>query len=76
MIKMRLALSQLLNYIQSIKPTPISEAMLSAASAGNDRILVDSQPIERGIVIRLSLEDGVMKAIAEGVKAGQRGGGF
>ncbi len=76
LIKMRLGLSQLLNYVQSIEPTPVSEAMLSAASAGNDRILVDSRSIERGIVVRLSLEDGVMKAIAAGVKAGQSGGGF
>ncbi len=76
LVKMRLGLSQLLNYVQSIEPTPVSEAMLSAASGGNDRILIDSQSIERGIVVRLSLEDGVMKAIAAGVKAGQSGGGF
>ena len=76
LVKMRLVLSQLLNYVQSIEPTPISDAMLNAASAGNDRILIDSQSIERGIVVRLSLEDGVMKAIAAGVKAGQSGGGF
>jgi len=76
--KMRLVLSQLLNYIQSIEASPISEAMLNAASAadGNDRIMVDSASMERGVVVRLSLEDGVMKAIAAGVKAGQAGGGF
>jgi hypothetical protein len=76
--KMRLVLSQLLNYIQSIEATPISEAMLNAASAasGNDRIMVDSTSIERGLIVRLSLEDGVLKAIAAGVKAGQAGGGF
>jgi len=76
--KMRLVLSQLLNYIQSIEASPISEAMLNAASAavGNDRIMIDSASIERGVVVRLSLEDGVMKAIAAGVKAGQAGGGF
>ncbi len=74
MIKMRLVLSQLLNYIQKIEATPISEAMLNAAAAGNDRILVESQSMERGIIVRLSLEDGVMKAIAAGVKAGQPGG--
>ncbi len=75
LVKMRLVLSQLLNYVQSIQPTPVSEAMLNAAAAGSDRILIDSQSIERGMVVRLSLEDGVMKAIAAGVKAGQ-GGGF
>ncbi len=74
MIKMRLVLSQLLNYIQKIEATPISEAMLNAAAGGNDRILVESQSMERGIIVRLSLEDGVMKAIAAGVKAGQPGG--
>jgi len=77
-LKMRLVLSQLLNYIQSIEASPVSEAMLNAASAtkDNDRIMVDSASIERGVIVRLSLEDGVMKAIAAGVKAGQAGGGF
>ena len=79
MVKMRLVMSQLLGYIQSIEATPISEAMLGAATTGNDRIMVDSQTVERGAVVRLSIEDGVMKAIAAGVKAGQAGragGGF
>lgn len=77
-IKMRLVLSQLLNYIQSIESTPISEAMLNAATPGNDRIMIDSTLISRGMVVRLSLEDGVLKAISAGVKAGQsaNGGGF
>ena len=76
--KMRLVLSQLLNYIQSIEASPISEAMLNASTAapGNDRIMIDSTSIERGVIVRLSLEDGVMKAIAAGVKAGGAGGGF
>ena len=73
---MRLVLSQLLSYIQSIEATPVSEAMLGAATTGNDRIMVDSQTVERGAVVRLSIEDGVMKAIAAGVKAGRDGGGF
>jgi len=76
MIKMRLVLSQLLGYIQSIEATPVSEAMLGAATTGNDRIMIDSQNVERGAVVRLSIEDGVMKAIAAGVKAGNAGGGF
>lgn len=75
MVKMRLSLSQLLTYIQGIEPTPVSEAMLSAATVGDDQILIDSLSIERGAVVRLSLADGVLKAIAAGVKAGQAGGG-
>jgi hypothetical protein len=76
MVKMRLVVSQLLGYIQSIEATPVSEAMLGAATTGNDRIMVDSQTVERGAVVRLSIEDGVMKAIAAGVKAGRDAGGF
>jgi hypothetical protein len=77
MVKMRFALTQLLNYIQTIESTPISEAMLSASSAGNDRVMIDTTPIDRGAVFTLSLEDGVVKAIAAGVRAGQNaGGGF
>ena len=76
MVKMKLVLSQLLKFVQDIEATPISESMLNAATAGNDRISIESQTMERGAVVRLSLEDGVMKAIAAGVKAGQAGGGF
>ena len=77
MLKMRFALAQLLNYMQSIQSTPAAEAMLNSATAsvGNDRIMIDSQSSERGAVVRLTLEDGVMKAIAAGVKAGNPGGG-
>jgi len=74
LVKMRLVFSKVLNFVQSIKATPISEAMLDAASAGSDRILIDSKTSDRGMVVRLSLEDGVVKAIAAGVKAGQSGG--
>lgn len=77
MLKMRFALAQLLNYIQSIQSSPVADAMLNSAtaSAGNDRIMIDSQASERGAVVRLTLEDGVLKAIAAGVKAGNPGGG-
>jgi hypothetical protein len=77
MLDVRMSLSQLLNYIQSIEATPISEAMLSAATTGNDRLSVESRNMDRGYVVRLSLDDGVIKAISAGVKAGQNaGGGF
>jgi hypothetical protein len=77
MLKMRFALTQLLNYMQTIQPSPVAEAMLNSAAVGNDRVMIDSQSSERGAVVRLTLEDGVMKAIAAGAKAGQgAGGGF
>lgn len=77
MVKMRLTMTQLLNYIQSIQSTPVSEAMLNATTSGNDRISIDSQIVERGAVVRLSVEDGVIKGVSAGVKAGMAsGGGF
>lgn len=77
MVKMRMSLTQLLNYIQSIESNPVSEAMLNATTSGNDRISIDSQVVERGAVVRLSIEDGVIKGISAGVKAGMAaGGGF
>ena len=77
MIKMRLTMTQLLNYIQSIQSTPFSEAMLNATTSGNDQISIDSQIVERGAVVRLSVEDGVIKGVSAGVKAGMAsGGGF
>ena len=78
MVKMRLTLSQLLGFIQSVESNPIVEAMSNAATSGNDRIMMDSQIVDRGAVFRLTLEDGVLKAISAGVKAGGpgAGGGF
>ena len=51
--------------------------MLNATTSGNDRISIDSQIVERGAVVRLSVEDGVIKGVSAGVKAGMAsGGGF
>lgn len=78
MIKMRLVLSQLLGFIQSVESNPVVDGMIAAIGSGNDKIMVDSRTVERGSVVTITLEDGVLKAISGGVKAGaeQRGGGF
>ncbi len=81
-VRMRFDLTQLLNFIQSVDSNPavapIIDGMLSALSSGEDRILLDSKLIERGSIVRLTIQEGVLKAIAGGVRAGMagQGGGF
>jgi hypothetical protein len=78
-VKMRLDLTQLLNFIQSIESNPVVDGMLSALSDDDDQIQIDSQVIERGAMNRLTIQEGVLKAISGGVKAGmaaQGGGDF
>jgi hypothetical protein len=77
-LKMRMSLSQLLNFIQSIEPNPIVDSMLSSLSSGDDQVMMDNQLIERGSVTRLTIQEGVLKAVSGGVQAGMagQGGGF
>jgi hypothetical protein len=77
-VKMRLDLTQLLNFIQSIESNPVVDGMLSALSDDDDQIQVDSQIIERGAMNRVTIQEGVLKAISGGVKAGMaaQGGDF
>jgi hypothetical protein len=75
-LRMRLSLSQLLNFVQSIEPNPIVDGMLSSLNSGDDHVRIDSQMIERGSVTRLTIEEGVLKAVSSGAMAGaaNRGG--
>jgi len=77
-LKMRMSLSQLLNFIQSIEPNPVVDGMLSSLSSGDDQVMMDSQLIERGSVTRVTIQEGVLKAVSGGVQAGMaaQGGGF
>ncbi len=73
--KARIDVSQVLGLIQSVDSNPVVDAMLNSMSAGDDMILVDSQVINRGSVVRITVQEGLIKGIAAGVKAGQPGGG-
>ena len=77
-LKMRLDMTQLLNFIQSVESNPIVDGMLSAISSEDDQIMIDSQLIERGGLSRVTIQEGVLKAISGGVKAGMaaQGGDF
>jgi hypothetical protein len=51
--------------------------MLSSLNGSDDMIMFDSQIIERGGVNRITIQDGVIKAAAGGVRAGMAAqGGF
>lgn len=77
-IKMRLNLIQILNFIQSIEANPIVESMLSNLNTDEDRVMVDTKMIDGGSVTRITIQEGVLKAIAGGVRAGMaaQGGDF
>ena len=72
-IKMRLDMTQLLNFIQSIESNPVVDGMLSALTGEDDQIMVDNQLIERGAINRITIQEGVLKAISGGVNAGMAG---
>jgi len=75
--RMRLSLSQILNFVQSIESNPVVDGMLSSLNNGEDMIMYDTQIIERGGVNRITIQDGVIKAAAGGARAGMAGqGGF
>ncbi len=76
-IRGRLSMSQLLNLVQSVESNPVIDGMLNALNSGDDMIMYDSKIIDRGGVNRITIQDGVIKAAAGGVRAGMAGqGGF
>lgn len=76
-VRGRLSLTQLLNFIQSIESNPVIDGMLSSINSDEDAIMIDSQVVDRGGMNRITIEEGVLKAISGGVRAGMPGpGGF
>jgi hypothetical protein len=77
-MRMRLDVGQLLNFIQSIESNPVVDGMLNALSSGDDQIHIDTELIDRGSVTRITIQEGVLKAVSGGVQAGMagQGGGF
>ena len=77
---LKIELGPLLEYIQTIKPSPVVEAMIQGVQdfASNDMLTVRSKLVPHGAVLRITIEEGVLRAIGAGAKAGQgnRRGGF
>jgi len=66
----------ILQYIQTIKEEPIVAAMIDGArqSSAKDFINVNTKILPHGVLGRLSIDEGVLKAVGSAVKEGQGGG--
>ncbi|XZE22391.1 hypothetical protein SH449x_002316 [Pirellulaceae bacterium SH449] len=73
-VKMRFSLGQLLSFMKSIETNPGLDAAVEVTSAGKDQIMIDSKNEGRDAVVRVTLEDNVIKAVSASMTAG--GGGF
>lgn len=75
--RIRVSMSQILNFVQTIESNPVVDGMLSSLNGGDDMILFDSKIIDRGGVNRITIQDGVIKAAAGGARAAMANqGGF
>jgi hypothetical protein len=68
----------LIQYISELVPNPALNAMVSAVQSASDRdmLVVGSRVIPNGMVFRLTIEEGLLKAVGAAVKAGQNPGRF
>lgn len=78
---LKLDVGPLLDYIQTIQPSPLLDAMIQAAQnySNSDMLTIKSQLVPHGGVMRITIEEGILRAMGAGAKAGQgnrRGGGF
>lgn len=71
-------LAALLRYAQSIKPNPALENVINIMSqySGKDKISFKSTILPRGMVTRVTIDEGVLRSIGAAAQAGQGGGGF
>ena len=70
---------QIVEYAQSVSPNSMLDLVLQSIKeyAGKDKVLVNGNVIPRGVVYRLSIDEGVLRAIGAAAKAGgQNNGGF
>ncbi len=75
-VKAKVTLSKILTFIKSIESNPVIEAMLETTAAGGDNITIDSRAAERDTVMRITVEDNVLKSIQSATTAARQGGGF
>jgi hypothetical protein len=75
-LKMRFSLGQLLTFMKAIETNPGIDAAVEVTSAGKDQIMIDSKNGDRETVVRVTLEDNVIKAISAAGTAARGGGGF
>lgn len=70
---------QIVEFAQSVSPNSMLDLVLQSVKdyAGKDKVLVNGSVIPRGMVYRLSIDEGVLRAAGAAAKAGgQNNGGF
>jgi len=72
---MKIQLTPILQFMQTIKSDPVVEAMIDGASqsSGKDFVSASTRLVPHGVLGRLSIDEAVLKAIGSAVKAGQGG---
>ncbi len=71
--------ADILEYAQSVAPNSMLDIVVEAVKLadGKDKVLVNGNVIPRGVIYRLSLDEGVLRAAGAAAKAGQpNAGGF
>lgn len=72
----RVRVSQLAAFAERITSNPVTAALAAASASGNDGINVDSKINGTESVVRLTIEDQVIKGIKDAVSAAQQEEGF
>ncbi|MFO0940882.1 MAG: hypothetical protein U0930_08945 [Pirellulales bacterium] len=78
-IQAALRLTGILKFAQNLNPNPVLENVIGVLGqySGKDAIQVNSTVLPRGMVTRVSIDEGILRAIGSGVQAGQAArGGF
>jgi hypothetical protein len=79
-MSLKIALTPIIKFAQMVDGAPQTKAALEALakSAGRDHLTVSVRTVPNGALYRISVEDGILQAIGQGVKGaiGAGGGGF
>jgi hypothetical protein len=70
--------ASLLGFAQTIKPNPILENVIQAFSQFKDKdtVSINSTILPRGMITRVTIDEGVLKSIGTAAKTGGRNAGF
>jgi hypothetical protein len=69
-LELKISLLPILKFYKSVDDNPIVNALLGTLErSGNDRVMLTNEAAPRSSTTRLEIQEGVIKAIGEGVKA-------
>ncbi len=75
--EMTLHVGQVLEFAQYVKPNPMLDIAIQTIQKhkANDKVQIESKVLARGLLYRLSIDEGVIQAIGTSAKQGAGGGG-